>query len=578
LNVAAPRTADALGERLARLRAQRRDPGWATELLTLGRELTMAVAGAVLARGAEGWQAIAPATAEAVPPAWVALADAAAMRGGLATATTGQDGHWLFAASAGPADPPGTAPRHAVLLLEVNTSLQMDLVLTRERMAFLGALADGAATEAALQAQTPLALATAAAEALLRFPDRSEGLHAAAAVVAHALPGAERVALVLPRLQALGLSDQRVTDRGAELPRRLRALAQEALDRAEPRLATLADAPSPAERAHAEAFGPRALLTIPAPAGGVVVVVAFAPGVEIGKEAAQRLAATAALLGALAESRPARRPPRKGLMVLSALAAILVALAVVPRDATVEAPVVLMPERAQAITAPFDGILEASSARPGDPVTGGDTQLARLVTREVELELAAARARLANDRRDATVARAGGQPAQEQIALLAARRAEAQVALLEYRVRLADIRAPESGVIITGDLRRSLGQPVSRGQVLFELALEGPLRAEVLVLDEHAPRVREGQRVRFATAAEPGLIREATVERIRPMAETVQGRNVFRVMARIDPQPESLGELRPGMEGWARVVTGRTTWLLWLLRDPIRWVRRQFWI
>jgi multidrug efflux pump subunit AcrA (membrane-fusion protein) len=209
-------------------------------------------------------------------------------------------------------------------------------------------------------------------------------------------------------------------------------------------------------------------------------------------------------------------------------------------------------------------------------VTGQETSLARLATREIELELAAARARAANDLRDAAVARSAAQPAQEQISLLSARRAEAQVALLEHRLRLADIRAPADGVIIAGDLRRSLGQPVSRGQVLFEIALPGPLRAEVLVLDEDIPAIREGQAVRFATAAEPGQPREALVERIRPMAEVVEGRNVFRVIARIG-EGEDVA-LRPGMEGWARIETGRTTWLAAMLRDPVRWVRRLFWM
>lgn len=160
--------------------------------------------------------------------------------------------------------------------------------------------------------------------------------------------------------------------------------------------------------------------------------------------------------------------------------------------------------------------------------------------------------------------------------MLAARRAEAQVGLLEYRLGLADIRAPVDGTIVAGDLRRSLGQPVTRGQVLFEIALPGPLRGEVLVLDEHVPMVAPGQRVRLSPAAEPGHVRIGTVLRVRPMAEVVQGRNVFRVITTLDGAEQD--GLRPGMEGWARIETAPSSWLMWLLRDPVRWVRRQFWI
>lgn len=576
---------DALAARLARLRGLRRDPGWAAALLELARELTLAGAGAVLAReAAGGWATLAPEDAGAPPDAWAGLAEAALGGRGLAAAPAGREGRFLFAVALGPADPPaaGAAARRGALVLELGAATPQDLALTRERIAFLGAVAEAAAIEAGAAAQVPQALAAAAAEALRRGTDQAEGLHRAAMVLAAALPGAERVALVLrpgtPRA-ALGLSDQPRVEPGAELPRRLMAIAEEAMDRGTPRLLAGEAAPTPAERAFAQAFGARPLLSVPAPeeAGqGAVILVSFAPGTEPAAEAGPRLLPAAGLLSALAEAPRSRGPRRRGLFVALGAAAVVGGLALLPRPVEVPAPFVLQPERAQSVTAPFDGILEASAAQPGDVVTAGETVLAQLQTREVELELAAARARAANDRRDAAVARAAGEPAKEQIALLAARRAEAQVGLLEYRLSLARIRAPVDGTIVAGDLRRSLGQPVTRGQPLFEIALPGPLRAEVLALDEHVPMVAPGQRVRLSTAAEPGTVRIGQVVRVRPMAEVVQGRNVFRVIVALDGEGQE--GLRPGMEGWARIEGAPSSWLMWLIRDPVRWVRRQFWI
>lgn len=574
MNVPAKRNADALTERLRLCRQLRRDAGWAAALLALARDLTLAEQGAVLARGAEGWTPLAPEDAGAVPADWVALAEAAAEHGEPAAAG-GTGGRWRFAVALGPADPPSQPLRPAVLLIEVATTQQLDLALTHERMTLLGAVAQGAAIEGTVFAQAPAVLAMAAAEALLRAPHRADSLRAAAAAIAAALPGAERVALVAlkGRRPALGLSDQTLVEPGADLPRALTALAEEAADRGTPRLGD-GPSPTPAERAFAELFGARPLLSVPAPDGAAVLIASFPPAAAPPPGTAERLRPAATLLGALAKARPAKAA-RRPWPALAGVAAVLGLLAVMPRAAEVAAPMVLQPERAQSVTAPFDGILEASAAQPGDMVRGGVTPLARLQTRELELELAATRARAANDRREATMARAAGQPAQEQIALLAAQRADAQLAMLEHRQRQADIRAPADGVIVAGDLRRSLGQPVGRGQLLFEIALGGPLRAEILVLDEHAPAVQPGQRVRLAPAAEPNGRREAVVERVRPMAELVDGRNVFRVIARLeDTQQEGL---RPGMEGWARIETGRTTWLFWLLRDPVRWLRRQFW-
>ncbi|MFM2151232.1 MAG: hypothetical protein RLZZ187_3538 [Pseudomonadota bacterium] len=575
MNAQAKRGADALPERLRLCRRLRREPGWAEALLSLARDLTLAEQGAVLARGAEGWIALAPEEAGAAPADWATLADAACADGELAVAAAGIGGRWRFAAALGPADPPGQPLRPAVLLIEVATTQHLDLALTHERMALLGAVAQGAAVEGTVFAQAPAVLASVAAEALLRAPDPKDALRAAASAIAAALPGAERVALVvLKGRRRLALSDQAMVEPGAALPRALMALAEEAADRGTPRHDE-GTSPSPAERGFAEVFGARPLLSVPAPDGTAVLIASFPPAAAPTPGTAERLRPAVTLVGALAHARPAKAARRPWLAV-AGVAAVLGLLAVLPRASEVAAPMVLQPERAQSVTAPFDGILEASAAQPGDSVRGGVTPLARLQTRELELELASARARAANDRREATVARAAGQPAQEQIALLSAQRADAQVAMLEHRLRLADIRAPADGVILAGDLRRSLGQPVGRGQLLFEIALGGPLRAEILVLDEHAPAVRPGQIVRLAPAAEPNRRREAVVERVRPMAELVDGRNVFRVIARLEDTQQD--GLRPGMEGWARIETGRTTWLAWLLRDPVRWLRRQFWV
>jgi multidrug resistance efflux pump len=207
-------------------------------------------------------------------------------------------------------------------------------------------------------------------------------------------------------------------------------------------------------------------------------------------------------------------------------------------------------------------------------VVANETVLARLSTREVQLELSAAQARAAADRREADIARARGQPGAEMVAALAAERAEAQIALLADRIARATVRAPVDGVIVAGDMRRSLGQTVTRGQALFEIARPGDLRAEVLVLDAHAGRLAVGARVELAPAADPGRRLGARIDRVQPMAEAVQGRNVVRAIATLDVAPG----LRAGMEGEARVAAGPGTWAGWLFGDLVRAVRARLWV
>ena len=85
-----------------------------------------------------------------------------------------------------------------------------------------------------------------------------------------------------------------------------------------------------------------------------MLIAAFAPGTAIAEDAGTRLEPVAALIGGVASARGARRGFDRRLILAGAIAGLLGLLAVLPRDAVVEAPVVLRPERAQVVTKHFD--------------------------------------------------------------------------------------------------------------------------------------------------------------------------------------------------------------------------------
>ena len=58
--------------------------------------------------------------------------------------------------------------------------------------------------------------------------------------------------------------------------------------------------------------------------------------------------------------------------------------------------------------------------------------------------------------------------------------ADAQVALIEKQLSRVQVAAPFDAVVVSGDLSQSLGVPVERGDVLFELA---PLRGYRVILE-----------------------------------------------------------------------------------------------
>ncbi len=128
--------------------------------------------------------------------------------------------------------------------------------------------------------------------------------------------------------------------------------------------------------------------------------------------------------------------------------------------------------------------------------------------------------------------------------------------------------------MVKGDLSQSLGSPVARGDVLFEIApLDGYriiLKVDPRDIADPAP----AQRGQLALSALPGVTLPLTVKRITPVSIAEDGRNYFRVEAHLDQQTEGL---RPGMEGVAKIAIDRRR-LIWIWTHSLTdWLRLWTW-
>lgn len=238
-------------------------------------------------------------------------------------------------------------------------------------------------------------------------------------------------------------------------------------------------------------------------------------------------------------------------------------------DFTIE-PAVL-----QVAPAPFAGFLESVNVEVGDPVVANETVLATLDTSQLRLQLAALRAQLAARETQAATHRRDGEVAQAQMAQAQADEARAQISLLEAQIAQASITSPISGVVISGDLKRMLGAPVNVGDALFQVAPLDSMEATLRVPEDQIADVRIGADCALAPAADPASRAPCSVARIDPIAEVVEGANVFRVRARLT---EPADWLRPGMEGSARIDAGRRNYLWIWLRPIANWARMQLWL
>jgi len=239
-----------------------------------------------------------------------------------------------------------------------------------------------------------------------------------------------------------------------------------------------------------------------------------------------------------------------------------------------DAPFVLEATYQQVIPAPFDGYIKNVQVEIGDMVEGGNSVLAGLDTAELRLSLAAAKAEKAGYLKQASAAMRDGETAQAQIAQADADKAQAQIELFEYQIGQASLISQISGVVVKGDLKREIGAPVKIGDVLFEVCPLEALRAQLMVPEDEIYDIKVGQGGYLATASHPAQRIKFKVERINPIAEVVNQRNVFKVRVQLlQTQPW----MRPGMEGVARVSVGKRRYVWIWTRKIVNWVRMKLW-
>jgi RND family efflux transporter MFP subunit len=227
----------------------------------------------------------------------------------------------------------------------------------------------------------------------------------------------------------------------------------------------------------------------------------------------------------------------------------------------------------RAAAAPFDGYILQSFVRAGDTVRVGQV-LCRLDDRELKLE----QTRLMSEREQLTRKHRQALAAQERstMAVLGAQvsQVEAALALVTDRLARATLLAPFDGVIVSGDLHQLLGTPVELGKVLFQIAPLDAYRVILQVEERDIAQLKLGQQGELTLSGIPNHYMNFSVEQITPVSTAQEGRNYFRVEARLRNPSE---RVRPGMEGVGKVVAGERT-LIWIwTHNLVNWVRLSTW-
>ncbi len=236
----------------------------------------------------------------------------------------------------------------------------------------------------------------------------------------------------------------------------------------------------------------------------------------------------------------------------------------------------------QVVTAPFSGYLSEVFVEPNSVVKAGDI-LARLDTAEITLQIAAAKAEKVSFEKEADEMLRDNKTSQQQIALAKAAKVAAQIDLLEYQRDQATIVAKIDGIVMKGDLKQQIGVLVEPKTILFEIAPREQLRAELSVPEDRIADVKLTSTGDMSTASAPGTYLPFAIERINPVAEPVDQKNVFKARAKLE-MTDTLkrmidqGEIKIGSKGVAKIHVGERAYGYLWTRDLVNWVRMKFWL
>jgi RND family efflux transporter MFP subunit len=268
--------------------------------------------------------------------------------------------------------------------------------------------------------------------------------------------------------------------------------------------------------------------------------------------------------------------PRHTLLKLTSysLLFLMIFFSVIDGDYRVTADARLEGVVQRSLAAPLAGYVNEARVRAGDIVRAGDVMFT-LDDRDLWLEQLKWTSQKSQYTREYQEAVAERDRSRANVLAAQVQQAQAEIALIEEQLNRVKVTAPFDGIVVSGDLSQSLGVPVERGEVLFELAPLNDYRVILEVNERDVGEVEVGQTGLLALTGLPGETLPIVVDKVTPVATAEEGQNFFRVEAGLEGAASPL--LRPGMEGVGKVEIEERK-LIWIWTHKIvYWMRIFVW-
>ncbi|NIQ03508.1 MAG: HlyD family efflux transporter periplasmic adaptor subunit, partial [Nitrospinaceae bacterium] len=170
------------------------------------------------------------------------------------------------------------------------------------------------------------------------------------------------------------------------------------------------------------------------------------------------------------------------------------------------------------VVAPMDGYVVRSKARPGDLVRKGQL-LFLLEDKDLVVERQKWLSQINQYQGQYRDALANFNRSEIRVLKAQLGQAQAKLELIQKQLDRTRVYSPFDGVVVSGDLSQSLGAPVERGEILFELAPLDQYRVILEVDERDIAEVKAGQQGKLVLS---GVVEETlpfVVKKVTPVSE-----------------------------------------------------------
>ncbi len=260
-------------------------------------------------------------------------------------------------------------------------------------------------------------------------------------------------------------------------------------------------------------------------------------------------------LAAIIWSRPSWALPKwaylhgNRLVIALTIAAVLMVAMLFPAAYRVKADVRIEPQSPRVVSAPFEALIQDVLVHPGDVVNAGQTLLT-LDGRPLRLERQSLEAEIYQSVKQKDISLAAGRIAESQQAQLKYQQLLRRRDLIDRRLEQLTVLSPIDGVIVSGDLRRSVGASLELGRVLMEIAPLDRVLVEIAIPEYEISMVKQNAKARIRVDASGAPTIDQSITEIYPAGELRDDKVVFISLIELG---NSDGAFRPGMTGKATV-------------------------